>query len=32
VRVEYRSGRSEEKRNQDFCSLSELAFEGQRAR
>jgi S1-C subfamily serine protease len=32
VRVEYRSGRSEEKRNQDFCALSELAFEGPRTR
>ncbi len=32
VRVEYRSGRSEEKRNQDFCALSELTFEGSRNR
>lgn len=32
VRVEYRSGKSEEKRNQDFCELSDLTFDGQRAR
>ena len=32
VRVEYRAGKSEEKRNQNFCELSELIFDGQRAR
>jgi hypothetical protein len=32
VRVEYRAGKSEEKRNQNFCELGELIFDGQRAR
>lgn len=29
VRVEYKSGRHEEKRGQDFCELTDLSFSGQ---
>jgi len=31
VRVEYKSGRNEEKRDQDFCALTDLTFSGQSA-